>query len=101
MMPKNEYVISGLAKEDIKRIASFTIENFGLRQSLKYAHDLKGTLSALAENPGLGKSYVAVKDKMLFRYRYRAHVIFYHKTESGIFIVRVLGGRMDFQKHLR
>jgi toxin ParE1/3/4 len=101
MMPENKYVISALARADIKAIARFTIEKFGRQQSLKYAKGLQELLEELAANPGLGKSYVAVKNRMLLRYRYKAHVIFYHKMESGIFIVRVLGGQMDFPKHLK
>lgn len=100
-MPGHKYVISTRAKADIKAIARYTIENFGVQQSLTYARGLKGILEELASNPELGKRYVAVKNQMLMRYRYIAHVIFYHKIESGIFVVRVLGGRMDFPKHFK
>ena len=100
-MPEYNYVISALARADIKVIARYTIEKFGEQQSLTYAKGLKGILEELAVNPELGKPYVAVKNRMLLRYRFKAHVIFYHKIESGIFVVRVLGGRMDFPKHLK
>lgn len=100
-MPEPDYVLSNLAKEDIKAIARYTIEKFGPGQSLKYARGLKIILAALAENPEMGRRYVAVKNQMILRYRYRAHVIFYYITASGIFIVRVLGGRMDHPKHLK
>lgn len=96
----NKYIISAKAKADFKAIAKFTIQKFGEEQSLKYAAGLKRALAELAENPELGRRYVAIKDKMLLRYRYKAHVIFYYLMENEIFIVRVLGGRMDFPKHL-
>ncbi|HBU78347.1 MAG TPA: type II toxin-antitoxin system RelE/ParE family toxin, partial [Muricauda sp.] len=82
-------------------IAKYTIEKFGEGQSLKYAQGFKTILADLADNPELGRRYVAVKDKMLSRYRYKAHVIFYYVENGKIFIVRVLGGRMDFPKHLK
>ena len=100
-MPKNKYVISARAKLDIKSIAKYTIENFGEAQSLKYAMGLKEVLGDLSDDPELGRRYVAVKNKMLLRYRYKAHMIFYYKEPESIFIVRVLGGRMDFPKHLK
>lgn len=100
-MPKASYVISARAKKDIKSIAQYTIEKFGKSQSLKYAHGLKGILEELADNPDLGRRYMAVKNKMLLRYRYKLHVIFYFIDQNGIFIVRVLGGRMDFPRHLK
>lgn len=100
-MPGSKYVISAKARADFKAIAKYTIEKFGEGQSLQYARGLKAVLADLSDNPELGRRYVAVKDKMLLRYRYKAHVIFYYKTQHEIFIVRVLGGRMDFPKHLR
>ena len=100
-MPENKYVISVKAKEDIKSIAKYTLEKFGENQSLKYASGLKRILEELARNPDIGKRYVAVKNQMLLRFRYKSHVVFYHIIQEGIFIVRVLGGRMDYPKHLK
>jgi toxin ParE1/3/4 len=100
-MPKSKYVISARAKNYIKSIAMYTLEKFGESQSLKYAHGLKGILGELANNPDLGRRYVAVKNQMLLRFRYKSHVIFYYINQEGIFIVRVLGGMMDFPKHLK
>ncbi len=100
-MPKNSYVISVKAKSDIKSIAKYTIKEFGESQSLKYAKGLKGILSELANNPELGRRYVAVKTKMLLRYRYKSHVVFYYIDGKTIFIVRILGGKMDFPMHLK
>ncbi|MBD0777859.1 type II toxin-antitoxin system RelE/ParE family toxin [Maribacter sp. ANRC-HE7] len=100
-MPKNRCVISVKARSDIKTIAKYTIKEFGERQSLKYAHSLKEVLGELAKNPELGRRYVAVKNQMLLRYRYKSHVVFYYIHSKGIFIVRVLGGKMNFPKHLK
>lgn len=100
-MPENSYIISVKAKSDIKSIAKYTIKEFGKNQSLKYANGLKGILYELANNPELGKRYVAVKNKMLLRYRYKSHVVFYYPESKGIFIVRILGGKMNFPMHLK
>lgn len=99
-MPKINYVISVKAKGDIKSIAKYTIKEFGENQSLKYAHGLKEVLGELANNPELGRRYVAVKNQMLLRYRYKSHIIFYYIDTKGIFIVRILGGKMNFPMHL-
>lgn len=87
-----------MARADFKAIAKYTVEKFGEGQSLKYAEDLKSVLTDLGDNPELGRRYVAVKDKMLFRYRYKAHVIFYYKTVNEIFIVRCFGRQNGFSK---
>ena len=100
-MTGNKYILSAKAREDIKSIAKYTIKEFGESSSLNYARGLKEVLQSLSANPELGRHYVAVKNKMLFRYRYKAHVLFYYKDIDSIFIVRVLGGRMDFPRHLK
>ncbi|MEA1786180.1 type II toxin-antitoxin system RelE/ParE family toxin [Arenibacter sp. GZD96] len=100
-MTNNKYVISAKARSDIKAIAKYTLIELGKRQSLKYAHGLKEILQELANNPELGKRYVAVKNQMLFRFRYQSHVVFYYKGQNEIFIVRVLGGMMNFSKHIK
>ena len=86
---------------DIKSIAKYTIKKFGVSQSLKYAEGLKDILGELAINPDMGRRYVAIKNQMLLRYRYKSHVVFYYIDAKEIFIVRVLGGKMDFPKHLK
>lgn len=96
-MAGNKYVISAKAKNDLKSIAKNIILIFGAKQSLKYAKGLKDVFEELASNPDLGRRYVAVKNQMLLRYRYKSHVVFYYINNNEIFIVRVLGGMMDFQ----
>jgi len=101
MIKKNKYILSVRSKEDLRSIALYTIEKFGVEQSKKYAIGLTKELEFLSKNPNHGKRYLSTSKKMLFRYRYISHVIFYYPTETGIFIVRVLGGRMHFLKHIK
>lgn len=100
-MTNNNYVISSKARSDINAFAKYTLIELGKSQSLKYAHGLKEILQELANNPELGKRYVAVKNQMLLRFRYKSHVVFYYKDQNGIFIVRVLGSMMNFSKHIK
>ena len=100
-MPGNNYVISVKARSESKRIAKYTLTEFGTSQSLKYAKSLKKVFGELANSPDLGRRYVAVKNQMLFRYRYKSHVDYYDIDSKPIFKVRVLGGMMDFPKHLK
>ncbi len=101
MSKKNKYILSLRSKEDLRSIALYTIKKFGVVQSLKYAKGLEKELEFLSKNPNHGKRYLSTSKKMLFKYRYISHVIFYYPTQSGIFIVRVLGGRMNFIKHIK
>ncbi len=101
MKQESNYVLSVRAKEDIKHVARFTIKKFGVDQSIKYSKNLETILNNIGLNPELGRPYTPTKRKMLFRYRYKAHMIFYYPTKKGIFVVRVLGGKMDFLRHIK
>lgn len=96
--PESNYKIRVNAKEDIKSIAKYTLKEFGVSQSLKFAQGSKIVFRELANNPDLGKRYLTVKNKMVSRFKYKSHVIFYYLDGKLIFIVRVLGGRMEFQR---
>ncbi len=100
MNKESKHTLSVLVKEDIKGIALYTIEKFGIEQSKKYAKGLTKELVFLSKNPNHGNRYLSTRKKMLFRYRYIFHMIFYYPTATGIFVVRVLGARMKFVKHI-
>ncbi|PCE66217.1 type II toxin-antitoxin system RelE/ParE family toxin [Sediminicola luteus] len=100
MNRESNYVLSARAKQDIRQIADYTLDNFGVNQSLAYAQALIKVIQKLASNPELGRAYVPIKAHMVFRYRFKAHVLFYYKVPEGIFVLRVLGGKMDFERHL-
>ncbi|WP_423999116.1 type II toxin-antitoxin system RelE/ParE family toxin [Maribacter sp. IgM3_T14_3] len=70
-MPDNSCILSVKAKSDIKFFAKFTIREFCTTQSSKYAKGLKDILEELSNNSDMGRRYVAVKNQMLLRYRYK------------------------------
>ena len=100
MKQENNYVLSVRAAEDLKDIAQFTIGKFGIHQSVMYKKGLISVLSSLAENPEIGREYIAVKEKMVSRYRFKGHTIFFYPLDQKIFVVRILGNKMSFLKHL-
>lgn len=96
MKQEGNYVLSVRAKEDIRGIARFTIEKFGVDQSIKYSEGITRILNKICLDPELGRRYIPTKRKMLFRYRYKAHMIFYYPTKQGIFVVRFLVAKWIF-----
>lgn len=99
-MPKPKYVLSAAAKADIKAIAQYTVEHFGKQQSISYSKAMALEIGKIVRNPERGRRYLPIKNKMLFRHRFKLHVIFYYLRQDDIVIVRVLGNKMDYQKHL-
>lgn len=96
----NKFQLSQTAESDIALIADYTIYKFDISQARKYRDGLLDTFAQLAENPSLGRIFKLQGPILLKRYRYRSHVVFYAETDTGILIVRILGGMMDFERHL-
>lgn len=94
------YILSKGAQKDIVGIADYTIENFGIKQARKYRDGLISCFEDLSKSPERGRLYLHKDDTLLMRYRHKSHIVFYKRTNQGILIIRVLGERMDFIRHL-
>lgn len=94
------YLLSKSAASDIEKIADYTIGNFGINQARLYRDGLISCFQDLAVRPESGRLYLHKNKTLLLRYRYKSHVVFYKRTNFGILIVRILGERMDFDRHL-
>ena len=67
---------------------------------MAYLHELELFLTELAQRPELAKDASNISHGLKF-YNYKAHVIFYvFDKDNEIYIVRVLGKRMNFIEHL-
>ena len=93
------YALSASADRDLTEIYRYSYAEFGELQADAYFESLDDCLTTLGENPELGR------DVGLLRAGYRVfvhkrHSIYYTKTRSGIFVVRVLGPGMELQRNL-
>lgn len=94
------YNLSVRAQFDLVGIYKYGIKFFGPNQATKYLLDLESFLEELAERSELAKDASTISDSLKY-YSFKAHVIFYQfKSTNQIFIVRVLGKRMNFIEHL-
>ena len=94
------YELSNKAKEDLAKTYEYGIENFGLKQSQKYLNGLHKLFLDLSNNKDLGRAASRFLPLGLKRFPYESHTIYYLPIDKGIFIVRVLGQKMDSNKHL-
>ena len=93
------YKLSNKAEIDLAGMYEFGIYKFGLHQSQEYFFGMHETFGLLAKNMNLGRDASEfIEDLKTFAYK--AHTIFYLITENGIFILRVLDQRMDYEYNL-
>lgn len=94
------YKLSSAASRDIVGIYKYGIKIFGNQQAQKYLNSIESILNELASRKELARD-ASMFAKNLKYYRFKSHVIFYVFDElDEIFIIRVLGKRMDFIQHL-
>jgi toxin ParE1/3/4 len=79
------FELSKRARDDIKNIARYTLENFGLAQTEEYLDGLYRSFELLTDNPKLGREWTAGRR----RYIYRMHHIYYRLREGSVFITHI------------
>jgi len=93
------YKLSRKAEIDLAAMYEFGIYKFGLTQAQQYFYAMHDAFDVLSENMDLGlDASEFIPD--LKRLSYKAHTIFYLQATSGIYIIRVLSQRMDYNSNL-
>ena len=93
------YVLSAKADEDLDDIADYSLEIWGETLTQKYLIELIDCLEKIAETPDIGRDASEFSPN-LKRFNYKAHSVFFMSTDTGILIVRILGQKQDFNRHL-
>ena len=88
-----KFSVSKRAESDLRAIAKYTIEKWGVKQAIAYAKSLEACFETLAERPGAGRACDAISTG-LHRHELGKHVVFYRLKRSGIHITRVLHQQM-------
>lgn len=94
------------AKDDIKRILQYTIENWGEVQGWEYSALIEEALEIVGLDPKCGRPVNSGRQGIL-RYhlkqagRNARHIVFYRMGVDGtVEIIRLLHDAMDFNRHL-
>lgn len=94
------YNLSTRAQYDVVGIYKYGIKYFGTEQAVVYLTELEDFLEELAERPELARDASPIANGLKF-YNFKGHVIYYSfDNASEIYVVRILGKRMNFEEHL-
>jgi len=94
------YNLSTRAQFDVVGIYKHGIKFFGAGQALDYLTELEGFLEELTDRPELARDASPIANGLKY-YNFKGHVIYYSfDSENEIYVVRLLGKRMDFKQHL-
>lgn len=96
-MPRNKYILSQEADNDLEKIFDYTLEEFGFNQAVKYLDEIAEVFVKIIKTPEIGRSRNEIK-KNLYSLPIGSHVVFYTIQIDHIRIVRVLHGAKDMPK---
>ena len=88
------------AQADLKSIARYTQERWGVRQRNTYLKEVDQVFHALAENPLMGRTCDDIRAGYR-KFPHGGHVIYYkHLSEDELLIVRILHMTMDVEANI-
>ena len=88
------------AQADLKSIARYTQERWGVRQRNTYLKEVDQVFRTLAKNPLMGLSCDDIREGYR-KFPHGSHVIFYKQLgEDELLIVRILHGTMDVEPNI-
>ena len=88
------------ALADLKSIATYTQERWGVRQCNTYLKEIDRAFHALAKNSVMARTCDEVREGYR-KFPHGAHVIYYKQVASEVLlIVRILHATMDVDSHL-
>ena len=93
------YVLSPRAQQDLDEIWEYTPERWGVDQAEDYMRLIQRAIEIVAADPRKGRSSEEVRAGY-HKYPAGSHLLFYRSVKEGIDVVRILHGRMDFERRL-
>ena len=92
-------LLSPRARDDLETIWNYTQTHWDADQAEAYLRQIQRAFETLARDPRRGRVCDEIRPGY-FKFRVASHVIFYRLTAGEVDVVRVLHGRMDFDRNL-
>lgn len=95
-----KYILSPQAQENLRKIHSYTLENYGKKQAVNYIKALRATMRDVANSPdarGMARDDIKKGYYSVFSGK---HTIYYRILDMHIQIIDVLHQAQDPMRHL-
>jgi len=93
------YRLSPRAQSDLEEIWEYSYDRWGLDQAERYVELIRETVAWTGESPRRGRACDDIRPGY-FKLAAGSHVLFYRLVGPDIEVVRILHGRMDFDRRL-
>jgi len=95
-----QFRLSKPAEKDLEDIFDYSLNTFGLDQTLKYISSLELIFNKLAINPSIGRTRNEIKTELL-SFNYKSHVVFYRVKLNQIIVIRILHSIRDLPSYFK
>jgi toxin ParE1/3/4 len=95
----SNYRLSPRAQRDVAEIWDYTSKRWGPQQAEDYVRQIRASIEVVAANPSIARRCEEIRAGYR-KFPAGAHVLFLRQRTYGIEIVRILHGRMDFDRRL-
>ncbi|GGB49775.1 toxin ParE1 [Blastomonas aquatica] len=99
-MVTHKVVIRPAAAGDLEAIATYTKQQWGVRQAKRYVAALRIDIESLASFPTRHALYRSSDGHEFRKLSSGHHLVFYTIDERTVQVIRVLHERMDVDRHL-
>ncbi|MCF6300196.1 MAG: type II toxin-antitoxin system RelE/ParE family toxin [Proteobacteria bacterium] len=95
-----ELILAKQAQIHLKNIRTYTVQKWGIKQSVKYLQELQQTTLILLNNPLIGHRHDDLNNDV-FSFLHGSHVIYYKFNNKQLSVLDVLHKSMLPKKHLQ
>lgn len=94
------YTLTKAAQNDLRAIAEYTVQNFGIEQAITYRDGITKALIFLVENPKAARLRTELNPPMRI-HRFQSHIIIYEEIgHKNICVIRIRHGKEDWGTEL-
>ena len=94
-----KYILSPAAQSRLKEIKTYTLKNFGKRQTTIYLKNLHVCMQDLADEPSKGTERNDIKKGYYSKF-IGSHTIYYRISDTHIGIIDILHQAMEPKRHI-
>lgn len=94
------FILRKKARDDLKKIAQYTLRNWGKRQRNQYLKEIDETFRKIGNKELYGTSCDDIR-KGYLKVHIGSHIVFYRYIKHEAQIIRILHNRMDVKVHIQ
>ena len=95
-----QYILSPNAQKSLGNIKTYSLEDFGEKQTITYLKLIEKKLQMISESPDIGRNREEIK-KGYLSFLAGSHIVFYRKAKNHVDIIDILHQSMEPYRYLK